>query len=343
VKVAAVGAAAITAVLAIAGIASSQGSNVTLKFTAAAVADDWHGKAMTVFKQAVEKADPTVKVELYPASQLFKQDAELAALQRGNAELAYLSAQQLSPFVTDLEPLTAGYVIQKPLHLCSVWTGPFGQDLQKQISAKADVQVLDILYLGTRQLGLRTEKTIKTPADMAGVKLRMPNSAAWLFLGKALGANPTPLAYSEVYLALQTGTIDGQDNPLPSVKSAKFYEVTKQIVLTSHLVDGIALSISNKMWTKLSDKQKAAVKKGARAAADFNNKGRFTEEKELVAFFKAQGIKVTTPNVTAFRDTVLKAYQGSDFAKSWKPGVLDTIKGYASAANTPKDCFSYFY
>ncbi|HWG85239.1 MAG TPA: DctP family TRAP transporter solute-binding subunit [Deinococcales bacterium] len=335
--------ACLTSALAIAGVASSQGSTVTLKFTAAAVADDWHGKAMTVFKQYVEKNDPTVKVELYPASQLFRQDAELAALQRGNAELAYLSAQQLAPFVPDLEPLTAGYVIQKPLHLCTVWNNAFGQDLRKQISDKADVTVLDILYLGTRQLGLRIDKTIRTPADMAGVKLRMPNSAAWLFLGQALGANPTPLAFSEVYLALQTGTIDGQDNPLPSVKSAKFYEVTKQIVLTSHLVDGITLAISNKMWTRLNAKQQSVVKAGARAAADFNNKGRFQDEKELVAFFKAQGIKVSTPNVAAFRDTVLKAYEGSEFAKSWKPGVLNTIKGFATTANTPKECFSYFY
>ena len=98
------------------------------------------------------------------------------------------------------------------------------------------IHILGPTYFGTRQVGLRIDKEIKTPADMAGIKLRMPGGDAWQFLGTALGANPTPMAYAEVYTGLQTGAIDGQDNPLPNVENMKFYEVMKQIVLTSHLV-----------------------------------------------------------------------------------------------------------
>lgn len=334
---------ALLAALGIVGTAAAQNPTVTIKFSSASVPDDWHTKAMGVFKTYVEKADPSIKVELYPASQLFKQDAELTAMQRGNLEASYLSAQTLEPLVNEAGPLTAGYMIQKPLHLCSIWNGPYGTNLRQKISEKAGVTVLDVLYLGTRQLGLRTEKVVRTPADLAGVKLRMPNSKAWLFLGQALGANPTPLAFGEVYLALQTGTVDGQDNPLPTVKSAKFYEVLKQIVMTNHLVDGIALSVSNTMWNKLSPRQQSVLRAGARAAANYNNKNRFDEEKELVNFFKTNGLTVTTPNAAAFRQRALAAYNGSDFAKDWPQGAVQQIQNAAVTANIPKDCFSYFY
>lgn len=122
--------------------------------------------------------------------------------------------------------------------------------MYKAVAEKMDVQILAVAYLGTRQINLREIRAVKTPADLKGVKLRMPGSKEWLFLGEALGATPTPLAFGEVYLGLKTGTIDGQDNPLPTVRAAKFYEVTKQIVLTGHLIDGVFISISSKATTR---------------------------------------------------------------------------------------------
>ena len=118
------------------------------------------------------------------------------------------------------------------------------KEADKLVSEKMDVTILSPIYLGTRQVNLREQRNVKTPADLKGVKLRMPGSKEWLFLGEALGATATPLAFGEVYMALKTGTIDGQDNPLPTVRAAKFYEVTKQLVLTNHLVDGIFIAIS---------------------------------------------------------------------------------------------------
>ena len=127
--------------------------------------------------------------------------------------------------------------------------------------------MLTVAYLGTRQVNLRDSREVKTPADLAGVKLRMPGSKEWLFLGQALGANPTPLAFNEVYLALKTGTIDGQDNPLPTVRAAKFYEVTKQLVLSSHLVDGVFLAIASKAWTAMTPDLQKKVRDAALAGA----------------------------------------------------------------------------
>lgn len=124
----------------------------------------------------------------------------------------------------------------------------FASDIGKEkyglTEKKLGVKLLAVMYPGRRQLDPRGTKKIMVPADLAGVKLRMPGTDAWQFLGRALGANPLPMAFTEVYTALQTGAIDGQDNPLPTDRDSKFYEVTQQIVLTSHLVDMNFLAFS---------------------------------------------------------------------------------------------------
>jgi len=193
------------------------------------------------------------------------------------------------------------------------------------VADKMDITPLATAYLGTRQVNLREVRNVKTPADLKGVKLRMPGSKEWLFLGEALGATPTPLAFGEVYLGLKSGTIDGQDNPLPSVKAAKFYEVTKQLVLTSHLVDGIFISIASKIFKSLSPANQQKVIAAAQAAAAYNNENRIKEEGELVAFFKKEGLQVTTPDLDAFHKTVQAAYQNSDYAKVWPKGLVERI------------------
>jgi TRAP-type C4-dicarboxylate transport system substrate-binding protein len=153
----------------------------------------------------------------------------------------------------------------------------------------------------------------------------MPASKEWLFLGNSLGATATPLAFGEVYLGLKSGTIDAQENPLSTLKAAKFYEVTQQIVLTSHLVDSLFIAISNKSWKAMSAQQQSAVKQAAQAAMQFNNKNRIEEEKQLLTFFKQNGLQITTPDVGAFRKTVQQTYLTSDYAKVWPAGLLDQI------------------
>ena len=187
------------------------------------------------------------------------------------------------------------------------------------------MKLLAVMYLGRRQLNLRGDKEIKTPADLAGVKLRMPGTDAWQFLGSALGANPVPMAFTEVYTGLQTGAIDGQDNPLPTDRDSKFYEVTQQIVLTSHLVDQNYIAFSKKVWDGLSAEQQATVQKAADDAAELGRQRQLALETELEQFFKDKGLKVYTPDVEAFRTQVQKAYLESEFAKDWPEGLLDQI------------------
>jgi tripartite ATP-independent transporter DctP family solute receptor len=290
------------------------------------VPDDWHGKMWSVFKSSLDKSAPgEFDVQIHLNATLFKQGAEPAAMARGNLELATISAFDIAKIVPEFSIFTAGYIIRDPEHLKKVFTGPIGAQMFKPVSEKMDVTMLSPLYLGTRQVNLRESRNVRTPGDLKGVKLRMPGSKEWLFLGEALGATATPLPFGEVYLALKTGTIDGQDNPLPTVRAAKFYEVTKQLVLTSHLVDGLFIALSNKAWQAMTPAQKEKVRAAAAEAARFNDENRVKEEAQLVEFFKSQGLAVTTPDVAAFRTTVQEAYRKSDYAKAWPAGVLERI------------------
>jgi tripartite ATP-independent transporter DctP family solute receptor len=317
------------AALALAGVLPSAAhaqAKTLLRISTPAVPDDWHGKMWTVFKDALDKSAPgEFDVQINLNATLFKQGTEPAAMARGNLELSSISAFDIAKLVPEFSIFTAGYIIRDPQHQQRVFTGPIGDGLFKLVAEKMDVTVLAPIYLGTRQVNLREQRNVRTPADLKGVKLRMPGSKEWLFLGEALGATATPLAFGEVYLALKTGTIDGQDNPLPTVRAAKFYEVTKQIVLTSHLVDGIFIAISNKSWNAMSPAQQQKLRLAALAAAQFNNDNRIKEEGQLVDFFKSQGLAVTTPDVAAFRRAVQQAYTNSEYAKVWPAGLLERI------------------
>ncbi len=316
-------AAAAFSALALPAVAQTK---TVLRISTPAVPDAWHAKMWTVFKDALEKSAPgEFDVQINLNASLFKQGAEPAAMARGNLELTSVSAADIAKLVPDFSVFTAGYMLRDPAHQQRVFTGPIGAELFKTVSDKMGITVLSTCYLGTRQLNLREARKVQTPADLKGVKLRMPGSKDWLFLGNALGATATPLAFGEVYLGLKTGTIDGQDNPLPSVRAAKFYEVTQQIVLTSHLVDSLFIAISNKSLDALSAAQKQKVRAAAQAAASFNNDNTVSEESQLVEFFKKQGLQVTTPDVAAFRKSVQAAYQNSDYAKTWSAGLVDRI------------------
>ena len=320
-------ASASAAVLMGALLPAAQAQNkVVLRVSTPAVPDDWHARMWTVFKDSLEKSAPgEFDVQINLNASLFKQGAEPAAMARGNLELTSISAFDIAKLVPEFSVFTAGYIVRDPEHQQKVFNGPIGAEMFKTVSEKMDITPLSTVYLGTRQVNLREVRNVKTPADLKGVKLRMPGSKEWLFLGEALGATPTPLAFGEVYLGLKTGTIDGQDNPLPSVRAAKFYEVTKQIVLTSHLVDSIFIAISNKGWNAMSPGQKQKVKAAADAASSYNNENRIKEETQLVDFFKQQGLQVTTPDVDAFRKSVQTTYQNSEYAKVWSKGLLERI------------------
>ncbi len=259
---------------------------------------------------------------------LFAQGTELEAMSRGNLEMGIVSAQDLAQFFPEFSIFTAGYVHQDAAHQVAVFGDPLMDPFKQKVEDELGVKLLSVMYLGRRQVNLRQTKdelTVTTPADLAGVNLRMPGTDAWQFLGKALGASPTPMSFSEVYTALSTGAVDGQDNPLPTVVDSKFYEVTKQIVLTSHLVDLNYIAMSLTAWDAMTPEQQAATQAAADAAANAGRAAQLQKEADLVSFLEEQGMAIYEPDTAAFRDQVQSMYLESEYAATWPEGVLEKI------------------
>src|SRR5688500_12261984 len=258
-----------------------------LRFSAVFSEQDIRAEMMKMFSDAI-KNDFTF--EGYYGGNLFKQGTELVALQRGNLEMGNIAPQDISKQIPAWSIVTAGYLFRDAAHVKAFFAGEAGAELKKMTEDQLGVKVLGPTYFGVRQVGLKGDKEIKTPADLAGVKLRMPGGDAWQFLGAALGANPTPMAYAEVYTGLQTGAIDGQDNPLPNVENMKFYEVMKQIVLTSHLVGYDLLVVSKTAWAATAPEQQTAFAAGATAASEFGQEQHASREALLLKKFTDGGL-----------------------------------------------------
>src|SRR6266404_760245 len=288
--------------------------------------EEWQSKALEVFKKELEAAAPgQFDVRIHYNGTLFAQGTEIEAMQRGNLEVGMVSPQDIATLIPEYSIFTTGYLMRDPKHLDAVYDGDIGKEYDARVEKDVQIHLVRSQYLGTRHVILRKEREVKTPADMAGLKLRMPGSETWQFLGKALGANPTPLAFEEVYLAMQTGTIDGLENPLPDAMAAKFYEVSKQVVLTGHMVANVFFALAGSFWDGLSADQKAAIEAAEGKAKVFNDEGVIKTEVDAKGFFEGKGVKVTTPDVAAFRDHVQKAFLDSKYAATWPKGMLERI------------------
>ena len=294
----------------------------TLRFAAVFSDRDIRASMIQMFAKEIEG---DFKVEPFYNGTLFKQGTELVALQRNNLEMGNIAAQDISNQLPAWSILTSAYLFRDANHLHAFFASDLGAQMKKMVEDELKVKILGPTFFGTRQVGLKPKKKISTPADMGGIKLRMPGGDAWQFLGRALGANPTPMAYAEVYTGLQTGTIDGQDNPLPNVQNMKFYEVMSQIVLTSHLVGFDLLTVNLKTWESMSPAKQKAFQAAADKAINWSAAEHLKREAELADTFRKQGLEVYTPDVKAFREYAQKLYLSSDLAKSWPPGMLEKI------------------
>ena len=229
--------------------------------------EEWQSKGLQAFKANMDKnAAGQFDVQIHYNGTLFGQGTEIEAMQRGNLEVALVSPQDITNFIPEYSIFTTGYLMRDPKHLDAVYDGDIGKEVGAKVAEVIKIHLVRSQYLGTRHVILRKVHEVKTPADMAGIKLRMPPGEFWQFLGESIGANPTPVAYAEVYTALQSGAIDGQDNPLVASKLMKFYEVTSQFVLTAHVIGYDVMAITTKVWDGMKPDQQAKFQAAAEKA-----------------------------------------------------------------------------
>lgn len=292
-----------------------------LRFSCSFSEQDLRADAYKSFAAAIQDG---YDFEPYWLNTLFKQGTELVALQRGNLEMCNLAPADISKQVPAWSLMTSAYLFRDADHLKKTFKSDVGKEFIKMARDQLGIQVIAPVYFGTRNVNLKPDKVIKTPADLAGIKLRMPPGEFWQFLGESIGVNPTPVPIAEVYTALQTGAIDGQDNPLVLSRLMKFYEVTTQFVLTAHVVGYDVATVTTKIWDAMAPAKQAQFQAAAEKAFDDYTVKFNAQEKDVLDFFKAQGKKIYTPDIAAFRTFAQKKYLDK-YGQDWPKGALERI------------------
>ncbi|MFN3613866.1 MAG: TRAP transporter substrate-binding protein DctP [Rubrimonas sp.] len=312
--------AAVLATGALAASAAAQEAR-TLRFSAVFSEQDIRAEMMRRLDAALDD----VAFQLHYGGTLFGQGTELVALQRGNLEMGNIAPQDVANQIPAWSILTSAYLFRDADHLLAFFESDAGEEMKAMAEQQLGVRILGPTFFGTRHVGLRRGGPIQTPADLTGVRLRMPPGESWQFLGEAIGASPTAMAYAEVYTGLQTGAIDGQDNPLPNVENMRFYEVMDQIALTSHLVAFDLLTISSRVWNDMGEDEQARFQAAVDEVLAWSTAEHQRREEELAERFREAGLNVYVPDVDAFRDHAQARYLASPLSASWPEGMLERI------------------
>jgi tripartite ATP-independent transporter DctP family solute receptor len=300
---------------------------IVLRFSTAAPPADFLARGLESFKAAVAAADVGLRIETYPASTLFRQGTEVPALQRGTLEMSTMTTFEVAQQMPQFGFFNRGFLFRDYDHLSHVFNGPIGAEYAAAVAGGMGIRILATHYLGTRQVNLRKRRSVSGPADLAGVKLRMTAGPEWQLLGRALGANPVPLGMPEVYLALKTGTVDGQENPLAIMNAAKLYEVTEQVVLTAHMRQPVFFNIAGPVWDKLSPEQQRVLATAARSTTAAIDRQRLDNEEAITVALRGRGLAVDPVDPAPFRANADQVY--AEASKAWDRDWLARVNATA--------------
>ena len=266
--------------------------------------EPFHTSSVWAAGEIAKRTNGRYTIEVYPASQLGKETDINQGLSLGSIDMiisgSSFAAKSYPPIGVTYYPFT----FRDATHLLAYTKSDVFKELAKGYADKTGHQIIAVTYYGVRHTS--SNRAIKSCGDMKGLKIRVPDVPAYLAMPRACGANTAPIAFAEVYLALQNGTVEAQENPLTTIEAKKFYEVQKHIVLTGHIVDHLNTVISQQLWAKLSDEDKkiftdVAQEASAKASAEIQ-----VNEGKLVEVFKQKGLTVTEVDKNEFRDTVIK-------------------------------------
>lgn len=256
---------------------------------------------------------------------LFAQGTELTAMQRGNLDMGNLAIFDFLNQVPETSILGLPFLFRDYAHMRATYDSDVLDPLLAMIEERAGVKILAFPYIGARHLSYIGDRPYMTPADLAGVRLRMPGGEGWQFVGTAMGATPVPVAFTELYTALQTRTVDAQDNGFPATRAMRFDELITHMGLTSHLIAANLFTISLQTWNEMTPEQQAQVQTCADGFEARLDAITLEQEATLRGEFEAQGIVVYEPDNAAFRTHVHEVYRNSPYSADWPEGLLEAI------------------
>ena len=251
------------------------------------------------------------EVQVFPASSLGKESDINQGLTLGTVDIVLTGASFAAASYPPLAVTYFPFIFRDSEHQLKYAKSDVFKELSQGYDSKSGNHITALNYYGARHL--TSNRPVTTPEDMKGLKIRVPDAPAYLAFPKSLGANATPIAFAEVYLALQNGTVDAQENPLPTIMAKKFFEVQKNISLTGHIVDSLLTVVGGELWAKLSAPDKAIFTAVMQEAAEKTGREIIASEARLVEEFKKKGVNVINVDKNAFRAAVLKNAKPTDF------------------------------
>lgn len=269
-----------------------------------------------------ERTDGRVDIKVFPAGQIGGAKESLTGMTIGTHQMAFDGAGILSQWTPELGALEAPFLAKDFAHLERLIDSEKGQELLDKLREDHGIRLLDVWYYGTRHM-TNNAQPINSVADVDGLKIRVPEVQLSLEFIKALGGRPTPMAFPELYLGLQTGVVDGQENPLPTINAAKFFEVQDHLALTGHLVQFVAPLVAEDVWQRTSEEDRAVVMEVLQSQGDAYNQSIVELEASLVAELESQGMQVTTPDREEFAAAVQPIF--ADFEDDWGTGTFEAL------------------
>lgn len=290
------------------------------------VTEPFQVNALWAADEIKKRSNGNFEIQVFPASSLGKETDINEGLSLGTVDIIYTGNQFAG---RTHPPVSIGgypYVFRSVDH----WKSYLKSDLFQELAAgfqkaSGGHKIVWATYYGQRHA--TSKKPLKTPEDMKGLKIRVPDAPAYTIFPKATGANPTPIAFAEVYLALQQGVVDAQENPLPTIQAKKFYEVQKYINLTGHITDSLLVIVGGHVWNKLNDADKKMFTEVLTEAADRSTATIMQSEKDLIAWFEKQGNTVTKDvDVAAMQKATAAYYTANPTQVPWSKDVWDRLQ-----------------
>ncbi|MCP8937771.1 sialic acid TRAP transporter substrate-binding protein SiaP [Alsobacter sp. SYSU M60028] len=279
--------------------------------------------AERIAKEVKEKSGGRLDIQVFPTSQLGTGKEMMDAVSAGVLQLTTEGAGAISVFLPQLSVFEAPYLWRDAAHLAKAQSSPLFGKINEELAAKRGMRLIAVTYYGKRHLTTGA-KPVRTPADVAGLKLRVPPVDVFRAMVEAWGAQATPIAFPELYLALSQGAVDGQENPLPTIQSGKFYEVQKNLVLTQHVITPRMPMINEAFWKGLPAADRDMIRAAIDSAAAWQDKELLAQEASLVGTLKAAGMNVVEPDIELWRKPVLDSVP-KRFEERWGKGTFDTL------------------
>ena len=301
-------------------------AQTALKMNISVAQNSHYGVAIDTFAREVEKrTNGRYKIQNFYAGALGAERESIEGVQLGTLDLTMTSTGPVPNFVPEVAILDIPFLFRDYAHARSVLDGPIGQDLLTKFDAKG-IKALAWGENGFRHM-TNNKHPVNTPDDLKGLKMRTMENPIHIEAYRQLGILPTPMAFTEVFTALQQGTVDGQENPLSVITAAKLEQVQKYLSLTGHVYSPALILMSKAQWDKLSPADKQAFSEAAKEAIKANRARIDEDEKRAVGDLRAKGmVVVDTLDKTKFQAALTPVYD--DFAKRFGQENIDKIKNY---------------